>query len=72
MIGNADFPQDLDVARGAEKVRDPGSDEAADVAWVALDEAAVMIADGRIAGAATVIGVQHARDAGRHGGRGYI
>jgi 8-oxo-dGTP pyrophosphatase MutT (NUDIX family) len=60
MIGNADFPQDLYLARGADQVREPETDEAAEVAWIALDDAAAMIADGRIAGAATVIGVQHA------------
>ena len=60
MIGNADFPQDLYLARGADLVREPQADETAEVAWVALDDAAAMIADGRIAGAATVIGVQHA------------
>jgi hypothetical protein len=47
-------------ARGADLVGEPATDEAAEVAWVALDDAAAMIADGRIAGAATVIGVQHA------------
>jgi len=60
MIGNADFPQDLFLARGADLVREPETDEATEVSWVPLDDAAVMIADGRIAGAATVIGVQHA------------
>ena len=59
MIGNADFPQDLYLAPGADLVREPETDETAEVAWVALDDAAAMIADGRIAGAATVIGVQH-------------
>lgn len=60
MIGNADFPQDLYLARGADRVREPESDEAAQVAWIELDEAAAMIADGRIAGAASVIAVQQA------------
>jgi 8-oxo-dGDP phosphatase len=60
MIGNADFPQDLYVARGADQVRQPAADEAAAVRWVPLDEAAAMITRGEIAGAATVIGVQHA------------
>ena len=58
MIGNADFPQDLYLARGADLVREPASDEAAAVRWVALDDAAAMITTGEIAGAATVIGVQ--------------
>lgn len=60
MIGNADFPQDLYLARGADLVREPASDEAAAVRWVALDDAAAMITTGEIAGAATVIGVQYA------------
>jgi 8-oxo-dGTP pyrophosphatase MutT (NUDIX family) len=58
MIGNADFPQDLYLARGADRVGESASDEAAAVRWVALDDAAAMIATGEIAGAATVIGVQ--------------
>lgn len=60
MIGNADFPQDLYLACGADLVREPETDEAAEVGWIPLDDAAAMIADGRIAGAATVVGVQHA------------
>jgi len=60
MIGNADFPQDLYLARGADLVREPASDEAAAVRWVGLDDAAAMITTGQIAGAATVIGVQYA------------
>ncbi len=50
MIGNADFPQDLYLAQGADLVREPESDEAAEVAWVQLDDAAAMIADGQIVG----------------------
>ena len=60
MIGNADFAQDLYLARGADLVREPESDEAAEVAWVQLDDAAAMIAGGQIVGAATVIAVQQA------------
>lgn len=60
MIGNADFPQDLYLARGADLVRQPATDEAAAVRWIALDDAAAMITTGEIAGAATVIGVQYA------------
>ncbi len=60
MIGNADFPQDLYLARGADRVREPATDETAEVAWIALEEAAGLITSGEIAGAATVIGVQHA------------
>ncbi len=60
MIGNADYPQDLYLAQGAEQVSEPEVDEAAEVRWVPLDEASTMIAEGGILGAITVIGVQHA------------
>jgi 8-oxo-dGTP pyrophosphatase MutT (NUDIX family) len=60
MIGNADFPQDLYVGRGADLVREPATDETAAVRWVPLDEAAAMITSGDLAGAASIIGVQHA------------
>jgi len=60
MIGNADFPQDLYLARGADLVQEPATDETAAVRWVPLDEAAAMIGSGEIAGAATIIGVQYA------------
>jgi 8-oxo-dGTP pyrophosphatase MutT (NUDIX family) len=59
-IGNADFPQDLYLARGAEKVGEPEVDEAELVRWIPLAETTAMIAGGEIVGAATVIGVQHA------------
>ena len=60
VIGNADYPQDLYLARGAEMVGAPEVDETAEVRWVPLDEAQAMIASGEILGAITVIGVQHA------------
>jgi len=60
MIGNAGFPQDVYVARGADLVRQPAADETAAVRWVPLDEAAAMIASGELAGAGSVIGIQHA------------
>ena len=59
-IGNADYPQDLYLARGAELAGEPDVDETAEVRWVALDETLAMIASGGILGAITVIGVQHA------------
>jgi 8-oxo-dGDP phosphatase len=59
MIGNADYPQDLYLARGADHVGDPGSDEAAEVAWLPIDETPALIARGDILGAMTIIGVQH-------------
>jgi 8-oxo-dGTP pyrophosphatase MutT (NUDIX family) len=61
MTGNADYPQDLYLATGAERTGEPGADEAAEVRWVLLPDAQAMIASGEIAGAMTVIGVQHAR-----------
>jgi 8-oxo-dGTP pyrophosphatase MutT (NUDIX family) len=60
MTGNADFPQDMYVAHGADLVAEPHADETAAVRWVPLDEAAAMITTGDIAGAGSVIGVQHA------------
>jgi 8-oxo-dGDP phosphatase len=60
MIGNADFPQDLYLARGAEHVREPAADETAAIAWLPLDDAAAKITSGEIVGAATIIGLQHA------------
>ncbi len=60
MIGNADFPQDVFLGRGAVQVGEPEADETAQVQWVALDEALAMIGRGDILGAMTVIGVQHA------------
>ena len=60
LIGNADYPQDLFVAAGAELTGEPEADETAEVRWVPLPDAQAMIASGEIAGAMTVIGVQHA------------
>jgi 8-oxo-dGTP pyrophosphatase MutT (NUDIX family) len=60
LIGNADYPQDLFLAAGAELAGEPEADEAAEVRWVPLLDAQAMIASGEIAGAMTVIGVQHA------------
>jgi 8-oxo-dGTP pyrophosphatase MutT (NUDIX family) len=59
IIGNADYPQDLYLAHGAERVGEPEADEAAEVRWVPVDETPTMIAKGDILGAITVIGVQH-------------
>ncbi len=59
-IGSADAPQDLYIARGADLVGTPHSDEAEDVRWVPLGEAQQMISNGQILGAATVIAVMYA------------
>ena len=68
IIGNADYPQDLYLARGAERVGEPEADETAELRWVPVDETPGMIAKGDILGAITVIGVQHVllRRAGAH------
>ena len=68
IIGNADYPQDLYLAHGAEPVGEPEADETAEVRWVPVDETPGMIAKGDILGAITVIGVQHVllRRAGVH------
>ena len=46
LIGNADYPQDLYLARGAEPVSEPEVDETAEVRWVPIDETPAMIANG--------------------------
>ncbi len=60
LIGNADYPQDLYLALGAELVGEPEADETSEVGWVPIDEASAMIARGEILGAISIIGVQHA------------
>src|ERR1700729_152446 len=60
LIGNADYPQDLYLAHGAELVGEPEVDETAEVRWMPVDEMPQMIARGEILGAITIIGVQHA------------
>jgi 8-oxo-dGTP pyrophosphatase MutT (NUDIX family) len=60
IIGSADSEQAVYLARGADKVGDPDGNETEAVKWFPLDETRAMIAGGQIAGAATIIGVQHA------------
>jgi 8-oxo-dGTP pyrophosphatase MutT (NUDIX family) len=60
LIGNADYPQDLYLAHGAELVGEPEVDETAEVRWVPVGGTPAMIARGEILGAITIIGVQHA------------
>jgi 8-oxo-dGTP pyrophosphatase MutT (NUDIX family) len=69
IIGNADYPQDLYLAHGAELVGEPEVDETAEVAWVPVDETPEMIARGDILGAIRIIGVEHdpLRPSGRFG-----
>jgi 8-oxo-dGTP pyrophosphatase MutT (NUDIX family) len=59
LMGNADYPQDLYFALGAELAGEPEAGEAAEVRWVPLADAQAMVASGEILGAMTVIGVQH-------------
>jgi ADP-ribose pyrophosphatase YjhB (NUDIX family) len=68
VIGNADYPHDLFLAVGADRVGDPEADEAAEVRWVPVDEVPALIGSGEILGAITIIGAQHVllrRAAGR-------
>jgi 8-oxo-dGTP pyrophosphatase MutT (NUDIX family) len=58
LVGNADFPQDLFLAHGADHVGEPEADEAAEVKWVPVEEVPVLIANGEILGAMTIIGAQ--------------
>lgn len=60
MIGNADYPQEVYLARGADQVGVPEIDEAELVRWVPLAETLEMIKRREIVGGATVIGIQHA------------
>src|SRR5262249_34859038 len=68
IIRKADYPQDLYLAQGAQRLGEPEADETAEVRWVPVDETPVMIAEGDIVGAITIIGVQHVllRRAGVH------
>jgi 8-oxo-dGTP pyrophosphatase MutT (NUDIX family) len=59
LIGNADFPQDLFLAVGADRVGEPEADEASEVQWVDADDLQGLIAAGEILGAMTIIGAQH-------------
>jgi 8-oxo-dGDP phosphatase len=60
IIGSADSEQEIYLARGADLVGKPDRNEIEAIQWFPLDNAPAMIADGQIAGAATIIGVQHA------------
>jgi 8-oxo-dGTP pyrophosphatase MutT (NUDIX family) len=59
LIGNADYPQDLFVAHGADRVAEPETDETSEVRWVPVAELPALIEDGDILGAITVIAAQH-------------
>ena len=59
MAGTADSPFELYLARGADPAGAPDANETEEVRWVLLAEIPELIAKGQIAGAATIIGVQH-------------
>ena len=60
IVGSGDCPQDLYLARGAEPAGTlPDVNETAGVAWVPVADAARLIADGEIVGAATIMAVLH-------------
>ncbi|GAB2553624.1 NUDIX domain-containing protein [Nocardia heshunensis] len=60
-IGSLDQPQEIYLARGADLTDTaPDINEAEDVRWIPLDEAAAMIDRGEIVGAATVVAVYRA------------
>jgi 8-oxo-dGTP pyrophosphatase MutT (NUDIX family) len=60
-IGSLDQPQEIYLARGADRVQvTPDINEAERVRWVPLHEAVQMIDTGEIVGAATVVAVYRA------------
>ncbi len=60
-IGTLDQPQDVYLARGADLTdTEPDVNEAEDIRWIPLEEAAAMIDRGEIVGAATVVAVYRA------------
>ncbi|MET8777859.1 NUDIX hydrolase [Nocardia sp. NPDC004654] len=57
-IGTLDHPQEIYLARGADVTdTQPDINEAEDIRWIPLDEAARMIERGEIVGEATVVAV---------------
>ncbi len=67
VIGNADYPQDLYVAHGAEHVREPEADETAEVRWVRLEEIPPMITRSGTARVSHLDGRDDRRPMDRHG-----
>ncbi|WP_431964411.1 NUDIX hydrolase [Nocardia sp. bgisy134] len=60
-IGTLDHPQEIYLARGADLTdTHPDINEAEDIRWIPLEEAARMIERGEIVGAATVVAVYRA------------
>jgi 8-oxo-dGTP pyrophosphatase MutT (NUDIX family) len=59
MAGTADTAYELYLARGADQLGTPDSNETEAVRWIPLAELPGLITKGEISGAATIIGVQH-------------
>ncbi|MGX1806080.1 NUDIX hydrolase [Nocardia sp. NPDC055321] len=60
-IGTLDQPQQIYLARGADPTdTKPDINEAEDIRWIPLEEAAAMIERGEIIGAATVVAIYRA------------
>jgi 8-oxo-dGTP pyrophosphatase MutT (NUDIX family) len=62
MVGMADAANHLYLGRDAAYVAPPDVNEPGEVAWIDLDQVPGMIADGRVVGAASVIGLMAARE----------
>lgn len=62
MVGMADAANHLYLGREVEYVGEPDVNEPGEVAWVELQDLPGMITDGRVVGAASVIGLMAARE----------
>ena len=62
MVGMADAANHLFLGREVEYVGEPDVNEPGEVAWIELADLPGMIADGRVVGAASVIGLMAARE----------
>jgi 8-oxo-dGTP pyrophosphatase MutT (NUDIX family) len=62
MVGMADAENHLYLGREVEYVGEPDVNEPGEVAWIELADLSGMIADGRVVGAASVIGLMAARE----------
>ena len=62
MVGMADAPNHLYLGRNPSYVGPPDVNEPGQVAWIGLSQVPAMIEDGRVVGAASVIGLMAARE----------
>jgi ADP-ribose pyrophosphatase len=62
MVGMADAENHLFLGRDVEYVGEPDVNEPGEVAWVDLEDLPGMIAEGRVVGAASIIGLMAARE----------